>query len=86
MTDEELEAKIKKMRDDLEKEIESLRKSNANNVKGRDEDIAELKKREKELDKFLKAKGVRESIKYYRDTNLKRLGAVLQESERESTK
>ena len=61
MSDDELEAKIKEMRDNLEKQIEELRKGNVENndeLKYRKDN---LNKAEKELDDFLKSKGVRES-------------------------
>ena len=63
MSDDELEAKIKEMRDNLEKQIEELRKGN---IKNQDElkfRKDKLNKAEKELDDFLKSKGVRESIR-----------------------
>ena len=62
MTDEQLEKKIKEMRDKVEAEIEQLRAQNKKNVAGRDEAIKDLEKKEKELDDFLKSKGIRESI------------------------
>ena len=80
MTDKQLEKKIQKMRDDLEKQIEQLKKDNTRNSERRNEDIAKVKEREKELEDFLKAKGVRESEEYYKDINLKRLDAVIKES------
>lgn len=80
MTDEQLESKIQKMRDQLEKDIEALRKANDKNKESRAADIKELEVREKELDDFLKAKGVRESAKYYEKVNLRRLETVLKES------
>ena len=61
MTDDQLEAKIQKMRDDLEKEIEKLRAGNVRNTEIRDKDIENLKAKEKELDDFLRSKGIRES-------------------------
>lgn len=61
MTDEQLEAKIQSMRDELEKKIEELRNSNKANSSSRDEYIKKLQDREKELDDFLKSKGIRES-------------------------
>lgn len=63
MSDDELEAKIKEMRDNLEKQIEELRKGN---IKNKDElkfRKDNLSKAEKELDNFLKSKGVRESVR-----------------------
>ena len=67
MTDEQLEAKIQSMRDDLEKQIEELRKSNKANTKERDNYVKRLENREKELDDFLKSKGIRkESQKHAR--------------------
>lgn len=67
MTDEQLEAKIKSMRDDLEKQIEELRKSNKANTEERDSYVKRLEDREKELDDFLKSKGIRkESQKHAR--------------------
>ena len=63
MDDDELEAKIKEMRDNLEKQIEELRKGN---IKNKDElkyRKDNLNKAEKELDNFLKSKGVRESVR-----------------------
>lgn len=80
MTDKQLEKKIQKMRDDLEKQIEQIRKDNSKNTERRNQDIAEVKEKEKALDDFLKAKGVRESEDYYKDINLKRLDAVIKES------
>ena len=80
MTDEQLEKKIQKMRDDLEKQIEQIRKDNSKNTERRNEDIADVKAKEKELDDFLRAKGGRESEDYYKDINLKRLDAVIKES------
>lgn len=62
MSDEQLENKIKAMRDELEKKIEELRKSNKSNSTKRDAEVKELEKREKDLDKFLKSKGIRESV------------------------
>lgn len=62
MSDEDLEAKIQSMRDNLEKEIEKLRKDNQSNKDSKQSAISDLKKKEKELDDFLKSKGVRESV------------------------
>lgn len=62
MTDEQLEAKIQSMRDELEQKIEELRKSNKANSESRDRYIKKLQDREKELDDFLKSKGIREAV------------------------
>ena len=62
MSDEDLEAKIQSMRDNLEKEIEKLRKDNQSNKDSKQDAINDLKKKEKELEDFLKSKGVRESV------------------------
>ena len=62
MTDEQLEAKIQSMRDELEQKIEELRKSNKANSESRDQYIKKLQDREKELDDFLKSKGIREAV------------------------
>ena len=62
MTDKQLEAKIKKMRDELEKQIEDLRKQNDKNKNNQSAEVKELKAREKALDDFLKSKGVREAV------------------------
>lgn len=61
MTDEQLEAKIKKMRDDLEKKIEELRNNNKANSSKRDEYAKALEDKEKALDDFLRSKGIREA-------------------------
>ena len=61
MTDEQLEAKIKQMRDNLEKEIEELRKNNKANSSKRDEYAKALEDKEKALDDFLRSKGIREA-------------------------
>lgn len=63
MKDDELEAKIKEMRDNLEKQIEDLRKNNARNNDELKLKKDKLNKAEKELDDFLKSKGVRESVR-----------------------
>lgn len=63
MNDDELEAKIKEMRDNLEKQIENLRKGNVKNNDELKYRKANLDKAEKELDDFLKSKGVRESVR-----------------------
>lgn len=63
MKDDELEAKIKEMRDNLEKQIEDLRKNNARNNDELKLKKDKLNKAEKELDNFLKSKGVRESVR-----------------------
>ena len=62
MTDEQLEAKIAKMREDLEKEIEKLRADNTENQGRQSNEIKELQAKEKALDDFLKSKGVREAV------------------------
>ena len=62
MTDDQLEAKIQKMRDDLEKKIEELRANNEKNKGRQSDEIKELQAREKELDDFLKSKGIREAV------------------------
>lgn len=61
MTDEQLEAKIKQMRDDLEKKIEELRNNNKANSSARDEYAKKLEDKEKALDDFLRSKGIREA-------------------------
>lgn len=63
MDDDELEAKIKEMRDNLEKQIEELRKGNIENQDELKYRKDNLNKAEKELDNFLKSKGVRESVR-----------------------
>lgn len=63
MDDDELEAKIKEMRDNLEKQIEELRKGNIENQDELKYRKDNLNKAEKELDDFLKSKGVRESVR-----------------------
>lgn len=63
MKDDELEAKIKEMRDNLEKQIEDLRKNNARNNDELKLKKAKLDDAKKKLDDFLKSKGVRESIR-----------------------
>lgn len=62
-SDEELEAEIQKMRDDLEKRIEALKANNESRKAGNAEDIERLKAREKELDDYLKSLGIRESVR-----------------------
>lgn len=63
MKDDELEAKIKEMRDNLEKQIEDLRKNNARNNDELKLKKAKLDDAKKKLDDFLKSKGVRESVR-----------------------
>ena len=62
-SDEEIEAQIKQMRDDLEKRIEQLKADNNRRKSGNQEDIERLKAREKELDDYLKSLGIRESVR-----------------------
>lgn len=62
-SEEELEAEITKMREDLEKRIQSLRAENNNRKAGNAEDIQHLEDRKKELDDFLKGLGIRESAR-----------------------
>ena len=62
MTDDQLEAKIQKMRDDLERKIEELKANNEKNKGRQSDEIKELQAREKELDDFLKSKGIREAV------------------------
>lgn len=62
-SDEELEAEIQKMRDDLEKRIEALKANNESRKAGNAEYIEKLKAREKELDDYLKSLGIRESVR-----------------------
>ena len=91
MTDKQLDSRIKDEKKDLDKQIADLKKEyekkiaeikkqNVKNKEEKQEAIQDLKNKEKELDDFLKAKGVREAARYYRKTNLKRLEAVLKES------
>ena len=62
-SDEEIEAQIKQMRDDLEKRIEQLKADNNRRKSGNQKDIERLKAREKELDDYLKSLGIRESVR-----------------------
>lgn len=62
-SDEEIEAQIKQMRDDLEKRIEQLKADNNRRKSGNQKDIEILKAREKELDDYLKSLGIRESVR-----------------------
>lgn len=62
-SDEELEAEIQKMRDDLEKRIETLKADNNRRKSGNQRDIEELKAKEKELDDYLKSLGIREAVR-----------------------
>lgn len=74
LTDEQLEAKIQSMRDELEAKIQELRTNNSKNITRKDKDIANLKAREEELDKFLKNRGVRKESQ-----TIKRKGITLTE-------
>ena len=76
----ELEKEIARLRKDYEEEVKELKKQNITNRKDKEEALKDLKAKKKELDDFLKAKGVREAARYYRRTNLKRLESVLKES------
>lgn len=62
LSDKQLEAKIKEMRDEVEKKIVELKAQNDENKNDKGEAIKELKNKEKELDKFLKSKGIREAV------------------------
>ena len=62
-SDEELEAEIQKMRDDLEKRIEALKANNESRKAGNAEYMERLKAKEKELDDYLKSLGIRESVR-----------------------
>ena len=62
-SDEELEAEIQKMRDDLEKRIEALKADNDSRKAGNAKDMERLKAKEKELDDYLKSLGIRESVR-----------------------
>ena len=63
MTDKQLEQKIKKMRADLEKEIKDLVNNNSKNQERRKSEVKNLRAKEKELDTYLKNRGVRETVK-----------------------
>lgn len=62
-SDEELEAEIQEMRNNLEKRIEALRANNESRKTTNAEDIKRLKAREKELDDYLKSLSIRESVR-----------------------
>ena len=62
MTDEQLEQKIKEMRDELEKKIEDMKAQNDRNKTNKSDAVKDLENREKELDDFLKSKGIREAV------------------------
>lgn len=73
MTDKQLEQRIANMKKELQKqiadlekehenEVKDLRKQNVSNKKEKEEKVKELKAKEKELNNFLKSKGIRESI------------------------
>lgn len=62
LTDKQLEKQIQKMRDDLEKEIEKLTSKNDEHKASKEERLQDLRAAEKELDDFLKSKGIREAV------------------------
>lgn len=73
MTDKQLEKRISDMKKELEKKIAELQKEhdeevkdvtsqNVENRKNKEEAVKNLKAKEKELDNFLKSKGIRESV------------------------
>lgn len=62
-SDEELEAEIAKMREDLEQRIQKLKDENDYRKTGNAEDIKRLEDKKKDLDDFLKSLGIRESVR-----------------------